>query len=144
MNDGFDQILKDIPMKGSRSKLESHARLIEELLRRGRTYREIVSIMREKCDVQASISTLHFFVRRRAKQARKQKRFREMTPRIGDVSGCTREGGFANPRKSQAEEQEVRQRIAALKRRKTPLPENSEQFRYDPSEPLRMPTKLRP
>jgi hypothetical protein len=136
MNDGFDQILKDVPMKGSRSKLESHARLIEELLRRGRTYREIVSILREKCKVQASISTLHFFVRQRAKLARKQKRSKEMT--------SARDGGITNPRKPQAEEQEVLQRIAELKRRKAPPPEASEQFRYDPGEPLRMPTKTRP
>jgi hypothetical protein len=140
MNDGLDQILNDIPMKGSRSKLESHSRLVEEMLRRGRTYREMVSILRERCGVHASISTLHFFVRRRAKLARKQRR----TSRIGDVSGRTREGRLANPRKPQAEEEEVLQRIAKLKRRKAPPPETSEPFRYDPSEPLRMPTKSHP
>ena len=136
MSDSFDHILKDVPRKGSRSKLESLTRLIEEMLRRGRTYREIVSILREKCGVHVSISTLHFYVRRRAKLARKQKRSREMMP--------TRDEEFANPRKPQEEEQEILQRIAALKQRKAPPSEASEQFRYDPSEPLRMPAKSRP
>jgi hypothetical protein len=141
MNDHFDAILKEIPKRESRSKLESYARLIEELLRRGRTYREIASVLCKRCGVRVSISTLHFFVRRRSKLARQQKRSKEMTLRVRDMPDPNHCEESANPRKPQAEEQEILARIAALKRRKAPSPETSEPFRYDPSEPLRIPTK---
>jgi hypothetical protein len=35
--------------------------LIDELRRRRRTYREIVSVLAEKCDLRVSISTIHDF-----------------------------------------------------------------------------------
>ena len=62
MEDNFQDILDSLPGKRSGSRLEPYGRLIEELLRRGRTYREIARILAEKCHFQASISTIHEFV----------------------------------------------------------------------------------
>ena len=45
MDDNFQDIVDNLPEKPSRSRLEPHGRLVEELLRRGRTYREIAGIL---------------------------------------------------------------------------------------------------
>src|SRR5271170_6326853 len=70
VSDKFQAILDALPEKPPRSRLEPYSALIDELRRRRRTYREIVSILAEKCDLQVSISTIHDFVRAKSKEAR--------------------------------------------------------------------------
>jgi hypothetical protein len=57
----------DLPAKPPRSKLEPHLELIRELRRKGRTYREVAKLFRERLGLQVAPSTLHSFVKVRAK-----------------------------------------------------------------------------
>src|ERR1700733_14560648 len=66
--------LSDLPPKPPRSKLEPHRELIRELRRKGRTYREVSRFFAERLGLQVAPSTLHSFVKVRARQ-RKQVQF---------------------------------------------------------------------
>jgi hypothetical protein len=63
-----------LPPKPPRSKLEPHRELIRELRRRGRTYREVWRLFAERLGLQVAPSTLHSFVKVRARH-RKQVQF---------------------------------------------------------------------
>src|SRR5437667_8511019 len=54
-----------MPAKPRRSRLEPYRDLINELRRRGRTYREIADILAEKCQLRAAASTVNRFLRKR-------------------------------------------------------------------------------
>lgn len=71
-------ILESLPPKSPRSKLEPHRELIRELRRKGRTYREVALLFRERLGLYVAPSTLHSFVKVRAKH-RKQMQF-ELPP----------------------------------------------------------------
>jgi hypothetical protein len=144
MNDHFDAILKEIPKRESRSKLEPYARLIEELLRRGRTYREIVSVLHERCGVPVSLSTLHFFVRHRAASGKKTRAATTSHSKI-QFNLAPQNGGMGNNSMTPPENRdEVLQRIAALKSRPILKEPKKELFEYDPDEPLLIPVKTNP
>jgi hypothetical protein len=66
--------LLDLPPKPLRSKLEPHRELIRELRRKGRTYREVSRLFAERLGLQVAPSTLHSFVKVRARH-RKQVQF---------------------------------------------------------------------
>jgi hypothetical protein len=110
-----------------------------ELRRRRRTYREILHILRERCGLQISLAALHKYIGRRRK-----------TGSAGHVAGA----GQPMPWKMNATEEpprgkpdkpapastpdEVRERIAALRRRR-PEPESIKQvFEYNPDQPLHL------
>jgi hypothetical protein len=138
--DGFDEILSALPERRSRSRLEPYGELIRQLLRRGRTYREIAAILIEKCHVHASISTIHDFVRVRAGSTRKiRKSAGAETQKRLDLERPDNSTPM-HLRKSQEPRDEVRERIAALKLRRASV-QTPPQFQYDASEPLRVPTK---
>jgi hypothetical protein len=59
--------LGDLPSKLPRSKLEPHRELIRELRRKGRTYREVARLFHERLGLYVAPSTLHSFVKVRAK-----------------------------------------------------------------------------
>lgn len=59
--------LSDLPPKEPRSKLEPHRELIRILRRRGNTYREIARLFREKLSLHVAPSTIHSFVKIRAR-----------------------------------------------------------------------------
>lgn len=67
-----------LPPKPSRSKLEPHRELIRELRRKGRTYREVSRLFAERLGLQVAPSTLHSFIKVRARH-RKQVQF-ELPP----------------------------------------------------------------
>jgi hypothetical protein len=71
-------ILESLPPKSPRSKLEPHRELIRELRRKGRTYREVALLFHERLGLDVAPSTLHSFVKVRAKH-RKQTQF-ELPP----------------------------------------------------------------
>jgi len=71
-------ILESLPPKSPRSKLEPHRELIRELRRKGRTYREVALLFRERLGLYVAPSTLHSFVKVRAKH-RKHTQF-ELPP----------------------------------------------------------------
>jgi hypothetical protein len=59
--------LGDLPPKPPRSKLEPHRELIRKLRRKGRTYREVAQLFNERLGLYVAPSTLHSFVKVRAK-----------------------------------------------------------------------------
>ena len=67
-----------LPPKPPRSKLEPHRELIRELRRKGRTYREVSRLFAERLGLQVAPSTLHSFIKVRARH-RKQVQF-ELPP----------------------------------------------------------------
>ena len=71
-------ILESLPEKTYRSKLEPHRELIRELRRKGRTYREVAHLFEERFSLYVAPSTLHSFVKVRAKH-RKRTQF-ELPP----------------------------------------------------------------
>lgn len=72
-------ILESLPPKSPRSKLEPHRELIRELRRKGRTYREVALLFHQRLGLYVAPSTLHSFVKVRAKH-RKQSQF-ELPPK---------------------------------------------------------------
>ena len=74
----LETILESLPDKPPRSKLEPHRELIRELRRKGRTYREVAQLFHERLGLYVAPSTLHSFVKVRAKH-RKQAQF-ELPP----------------------------------------------------------------
>ena len=141
MNDNWQDILDTLPQKPPRSRLEPYSELIDELRRRRRTYREIVSVLAEKCNLRASISTLHDFVRAKEKEAKKAaKVLRTMRQARDENPGTVSpSAGTRNVRDDNPTDDEVRRRIAALKQRVARTPaDNTKQFEYNPDEPLRL------
>src|ERR1700686_5061169 len=59
--------IDSLPDKPPRSKLEPHRELIRELRRKGRTYREVARLFHERLGLYVAPSTLHSFVKVRAK-----------------------------------------------------------------------------
>jgi len=70
--------IDNLPEKSPRSKLEPHRELIRELRRKGRTYREVAHLFEERLGLYVAPSTLHSFVKVRAKH-RKRAQF-ELPP----------------------------------------------------------------
>ena len=70
--------IDNLPEKSPRSKLEPHRELIRELRRKGRTYREVAHLFEERLGLYVAPSTLHSFVKVRAKH-RKRTQF-ELPP----------------------------------------------------------------
>ena len=141
MSDKFRAILDALPEKPPRSRLEPYDELIDEMRRRGRSYREIVSVLAEKCDLRVSISTIHDFVRAKSKEAKAAKLLRTSVPspdiRNPDSTPLRLSAPQLNQGNPTAEE--VQRRIAAVKQRKVPPSTNpSEGFQYNPDEPLRL------
>src|ERR1035437_7956093 len=71
-------ILESLPEKQYRSKLEPHRELIRELRRKGRTYSGVARLFDERLGLYVAPSTLHSFVKVRAKY-RKRTQF-ELPP----------------------------------------------------------------
>jgi hypothetical protein len=74
----LQSILESLPPKSPRSKLEPHRELIRELRRKGRTYREVAQLFHDRLGLHVAPSTLHSFVKVRAKH-RKQTQY-ELPP----------------------------------------------------------------
>jgi len=139
MDPTFDQILANLPEKRSRSRLEPYGALIKELLRRNRTYREIASVLLERFQLHASISTIHDFVRRWSAPPRKLVRAR--MPGAQQNAGKDQINASAGIQMPSTETSmmadEARQRIAALKSRPLPAAKRNV-FHYDPEQPLQI------
>lgn len=113
----LQSILESLPPKSPRSKLEPHRELIRELRRKGRTYREVAQLFHERLGLYVAPSTLHSFVKVRAKH-RKRSQF-ELPP-LESVD--TQPAGFAS--------------IAALKTKPILQKPKSARFVFRENEPL--------
>jgi hypothetical protein len=141
MDSEFRNILESLPEKPPRSRLEPYGELIDGLRRRGRTFRDIVEILAEKCQVQVSISTLHDFLRARSCRNRNSARRIAADATIANPIASKSAGGESVQKPS---EDEVRQRIAAFKARKPVTTPSRDDFHFDPNEPLRLITREKP
>jgi hypothetical protein len=118
-------LLDSIPQKPPRSKLENHRELIRQLRRKGCTYRDIVRILRESVGLDVAVSTIHSFIKVRAKH-RKQVQY-ELPPLEPQSPATDR----VNP-------EDVASRIAALKARPVEHKTKTKHFHFEESEPLKL------
>ncbi len=145
MDDRFRAILDHLAEVPARSSLEPYRELIDELRRRGRTFRDISHILAEKCGVRVSASTVFRFVR--ARSGAKPKRKKQQVSGDGRSTIATQslapDNGHANvtAQPDTVRLSEIHQRIASLKSRPTTQPEPTP-FQYDPDEPLTLPPKV--
>jgi hypothetical protein len=142
MNDKFESILSSLPEKPPRSRLAPYYALIEELRRRGCTYREIERILVDQCQFEISRSAINNFMRAHARRKAilsKRRTAESVSPNIEIHSGIAERTVKANMVNHEDQpSDEVLQRIAALKMRLAAAQTSSKLFRYDPSEPLQI------
>ncbi len=135
MDEAFQAILDSLPPKPVRSKLEPYAELIRELRKRGRSYREIASILADRCGLTVGTHTVYNFVQVRSKTKRKvstDEPGKVRTSRVASASSIgTGEVNLGDP---------VEARIQALKQRSPAAraPGAEKVFSYDENEPLRL------
>ena len=137
MNEVFQAILDSLPPKPPRSKLEPYAELIQELRKRGRSYREIAGILTIRCGVSAGTHTVYNFVRVRAQAQKKAKAARAGAERSSQTPAAVPVETATTPAANQ--DAEVWQRIQALKQR-TPQRNEAEKkvFVFDETKPLQL------
>ena len=134
MNESLLAILNTLPPKRSRSKLEPYKEFIHELRRRGRSYREIAEILRDRCGVAAAVHSVYNFVRVREKAKRKMRTRQNSTPRSAEM--VTSSETCLQPRT--LADDDAWKNIEALKQRKGEAPAAEKVFVYDEDEPLRL------
>src|SRR5208282_172829 len=123
MDPTFLSLLDSIAQKSPRSKLETHRELIRQLRRKGCTYRDIVRILHERVGLEVAVSTIHSFVKVRAKH-RKQVQY-ELPPLESESKLISTSGDVAS-------------RIAALKAKPIEQPAKPKHFHFEESEPLKL------
>ena len=140
----LEEILRNLPPKPDRSRLDRYGKLIEGLLRGAWTYRSVARILAERCNVRASVSTIHHFVHQRLK-AKKSPRKR---PQPAGATGTARNrsaeqeaGSVRHAAEKKDAADPVYQRIAALKQRTEPIRNPPNLFHYDPDKPLQLSLK---
>ena len=139
MQKNLEAILDSLPAQPPRSRLDPYADLIEEMRRRNWTYRAIAQVLAEKCNLKVAPSNIHHFVRQRGlrigskpEAVRRTDGERQSAP----TSSGSRTGGRSGPIKEQ--DDEVRARIDALKRRQESGSPARKAFEFNPTEPLRL------
>src|SRR2546422_5796425 len=115
MDDRFQDIPDGIPEKPPRSSLEPYRELINELRRRGRTYREIAHMLAEKCQLRAVASTINRFLRKRMVASTKPPARRMPKPAKTTRAATEMIARSNSPKEERPSHNEVQQRIAALK-----------------------------
>jgi len=141
MNQDFQDILDGLPAKTSRSRLEPYRGLIEELRRRGRTYKEIVQILEEKCQLRTAVSTVNDFMRHTSPtKENSSKSTKPVFAGPTDPSPATADTARSRNRMEQQKPapEEIEQRIAALEQRAVVIEAVPKLFEYDPDEPLHL------
>jgi hypothetical protein len=133
MENAHQVILDSLPPRRRRSKLEPYAALIRALRARGRSYREIATILHERCGLRVAMHTVYHFVRAHAQKngARRPRRQPSEPVRSSSVVGASR------PPSSSDRQEDVWARIAAVKRAPAPAAEKKA-FEYDENEPLQL------
>ncbi len=139
----FRDILDSLPAPEARSRLDPFQELIDELHRRGRTYREISSILADRCKVSVSASTVYRFLHRRSR-VRSKSRKSEISPvsrmKKGNHAAIT-EGRPSIISETETIPDEIQRKISALKLQPAIDQTESQIFHYDPNEPLHLSKK---
>ncbi len=134
-NETHQAILDSLPPRRRRSKLEPYAALIRALRARGRSYRDIVTILRERCGLHVATHTLFHFVRARAPRNGGPRPRRRAPPRSERPPA---QNAPAPPSRSPDGPEEVWARIVAAKRRTPVSTREPKTFAYDGTEPLQL------
>ena len=135
MESRFEHILNSVGAKPGRSRLEPYGDLVDELRSQGFTCRDIVALLAEQCQFQTSKTAVDNFVRAQARKRRNA--VRKLSRRI--VVSTPVVSKLAPPHPTQGpSEDEVRRRIALLKARKPATEPATDDFHYNPDEPLRL------
>jgi hypothetical protein len=140
MDNALQAILDNLPPARRRSKLEPYAALIRALRARGRSYREIVTILRERCGLRVAVHTVHHFVHTRAR-ARTSARLRPSRRPASGSAGCSSPSGASLPL---SWDEEVWTRIAVVKRRAPASAPEPKTFAFDEHEPLQLIAEVAP
>jgi hypothetical protein len=139
------EILESLPLPAARSRLAPHGDLILEMRRMGRPFREILSVLEEKCGVRVSISTLHDFVRQEGRKRKRPQPNRHLPPRSPEPSSQPAPAEPAcivqNGSQSGSILSDVQKRIESLKQRPAAAKSETPVFDYDPDQPLQLPPK---
>src|SRR5580693_9144196 len=141
MENAHQAILDSLPPPRRRSKLEPYAALIRALRARGRSYREIVTILRGRCGLRVAVHTLHHFVRaQEQKNSAKRRPRRRSSEPVRRASGA----GASPPPRSPDGSEEVWTRITAVKQRAPASAAEPKAFAYDENEPLQLIADVKP
>jgi hypothetical protein len=110
-------------------------KFVDELRRQGFTCREIAALLLEKFQFQTSKSAVNNFVRVRTRRQRNAARQISRHVAIPPPIVAKRAALHSGPGPS---ENEVQQRIAAMKARNPATMSSDNDFYFDPTEPLRL------
>lgn len=126
MDEKFQSILETLPQKSPRSRLEPYQDLINELRRRGGTYRDIARILVEQCHIRTSRSAINDFVRVRSRRKGLKRQ----------AAGSSATNAPIQSNRENPSFDEVYRRMAELKQKPIPPQTTPELFHYDPDKPL--------
>jgi hypothetical protein len=143
VEDKFQDILSKATNKPGRSRLEPYGELIDELRGRGLTYRDIAAVLTDELKFHVPKSTVNDFMHERAR--RRRNAMRQVSRRVAIPPPFVPKAVRFHSGQGPGDE-EVRQRIAALKARKPVTTKSDNGFYFDPTEPLRLidPGKQKP
>lgn len=134
MDEKLRQLLDAIPERPPRSKLEPHAEVIRELRKKRRTYVEIATFFQEHLQLTVAPSTIHDFVKARAKRARQA----ADTPTLPEPVSVPVADGHAVPKTAETVtvSGSTVDRIRALKKQHVIPKSDLKPFEFDPQKPL--------
>jgi len=135
VEDNFQDILSKVTKKLGRSRLEPYGELIDELRACGLTYRDIADVLTDELKFHVPKSTVNDFMRERAR--RRRNAIRQVSRRVAIPPLFVPKAVSLHSGQGPGDE-EVRQRIAALKARKPATTPSDNGFFFDPTEPLRL------
>jgi hypothetical protein len=121
--------------------LQPYAELLDELRGRNWTYRGIAQVLAEKCNLKISPSNIHHFVKLRQGQTENPEQANTATKhlRIEPNAHFADQNMPKHPTGLKKQQDDgIRQRVNALKRRSSGIDQEPKAFEFDPSEPLRL------
>ena len=138
MDETLRQLLDQIPERPPRSKLEPHREVIRALRQKRRTYEEIAAFFREHLQLSVAPSTIHDFVKTRARQARQPSAQRlELPAAVPSPPPPTEPLPAPEATPFSSSREAGRERMRAVRAQPPPAasPEPP-RFQFDPNDPL--------
>lgn len=139
------EILESLPKRAPRSRLMLYCDLIMEMRQMGRTFREILQVLYDSCQLRVSISTLHDFVRlqRKARRKASKRQISAYCPPARPIPlvKTPPESGTATRYQINPFQEDLQKRITELKNRAVKSESSPPLFNYDPEQPLHIPSK---
>lgn len=143
MDAKFEAILNNLPARKPRSHLEPYRELIQQMRKRGFSYREIAHILKKQCGLKVGSSTVNDFVLAQVRS--KDKVFCARSKKLATNKGARAVRGVTSTYKdSEGTEshrkvfEDTARMIKAVKDK--PLRSRTKKlvFEYNPDEPLRI------